>query len=95
MSELEWNDPRLARLIDRIVDRRVRKRMASLLPEPHYGTVVANDAGTSSSTVRFSRPGGDDDVPGIAWRQHGAPVLAARVRVMYWPATGERYIDDD
>lgn len=92
MAELEWDDPRLARLIQSVVDRRVARLVAARMPEVRYGSVTAVDAGTKSATVRYVRPGGDDDVPSVAWAGF-TPTVGQRVRTLYWPASGERYID--
>jgi hypothetical protein len=92
MTEYNWNDPALSRLVQRIVDARIQQLVGKRLPEVHYGSVVAVDEDDRSATVRYPRPTFNEDLPGVKWGDF-TPTIGQEVRTTYWPKTGERYID--
>lgn len=93
MAELTWDDPRLGLLVQRGVSKVAKKHILDQLPRSSYGEVVAVDATSRTATVRYSRPSGDDDVPGVAWGDRAA-LVGERVRTLYWQDSGDRYIDE-
>jgi len=90
----DWNDPRLARIIQLRLDARVSDLIHDHLPVRRYGTVLAVDEANDEATVRFPAGDGFDDVPHIALG-FTAPAVGSRVPTMYWPETGDFYIDRD
>lgn len=86
---MNWNDPRLARRLQRLLDR--RDDQTEIEPVLLRGTVLANDNANLRSTVRFARAAGFDDVP-VPWASF-KPAVNQEVLMRYEPDTGDAYLE--